>query len=482
MGIVCAENMGRPRQSSRNNSAQNTPKAASIGLTSYASVENLMANLTMHAESILMPPPQQSGPKVNGNGYPTDDAKAKSLKSSRSGYVADPTGYDKEVHNADITLPPEELQKLRPGVQPAGLARIQMPPPSAPPPPPPPRSSSLFSAALIETSFGIDNNEPRTRVYANLPHARSQDPAQKLDPFFDPYGQSIAATRKHQASGSDLKDSISNVYASTMSMYQTWREDDAVFDAESKCYSMSDVHNIQPCPENELARKSTKNPSWGSVHSATNAKDSDTDSCQYGYTVVLSRTPKGEGKRHSTTGDYISTEHCYSLSRHKGMDRLDRDCVSTSDLHRGPPPPYRPPPKYERNPPVHLSPSENADDYPKLSQTSRYARTSTSSVSSYESARSHLSPNNVSPPTVNGYDTPSPSSHNTSVGGSSQPGSAGHRSLASARESTAVRSKVNLAESYQLAIDGSCTTPTGNRLFGNSLRRAYSSPSKFFHH
>ena len=77
MGIVCAENMGRPRQSSRNNSAQNTPKAASIGLTSYASVENLMANLTMHAESILMPPPQQSGPKVNGNGYPTDDAKAK---------------------------------------------------------------------------------------------------------------------------------------------------------------------------------------------------------------------------------------------------------------------------------------------------------------------------------------------------------------------------------------------------------------------
>ena len=73
---------------------------------------------------------------------------------------------------------------------------------------------------------------------------------------------------------------------------------------------------------------------------------------------------------------------------------------------------------------------------------------------------------------------PSPSSHSTSVGGSSQPGSAEHRSLASTRESAAVRSKVNLAESYQLAIDGSCTTPTGNRLFGNSLRRAYSSPSK----
>ena len=175
--------MGRPRQSSRNNLGQNTPKAASIGLTSYASVENLMANLTMHAESILMPPPPP-GPKVNGNDHQTNDAKAKSLKLSRSGYVADPTGYDREVHNADITLPPEELQKLRPGVQPAGLARIQMPPPSAPPPPPPPRSSSLFSAALIETSFGIDNNEPRTRVYANLPLARPQDPSQKLDPFF----------------------------------------------------------------------------------------------------------------------------------------------------------------------------------------------------------------------------------------------------------------------------------------------------------
>ena len=436
-----------------------------------------MANLTMHAESMLMPPPPP-GPKVNGNGQ---HAKAKECKL-RNGYIANPLGYDREVHNADITLPPDELARSRQAPQPMGLARIQMPPPSVPPPPPPPRSSSLFTAALIETSFGIDNNEPRTRVYANLPPPKSQENTQQLDPFFDPYAQSMAAPRRRQASGSDLKDSKPNVYASTMSMYQTWREDDAVFDAESKCYSMSDVHNIAPCPENELARKSSRNPSWGSVHSVhTNAKDSDTDGCQYGYTVVLSRTPKSEKedrrKRQSSTGDYITNDHCYSLSRPKGLNNLDRDCVSTSDLHRGPPPPYRPPPRYERHS-IHQSPSEGEEVHRKLSQTSRYARTSTTSVSSYESARSHLSPNNVSPPAVNGYHTPSPNCHNTSMGGISQNGSEDRRPLS--REGPTVKSKVNLQESYQLAIDGSCTTPNGKRLFGSSLRRAYSSPSKIF--
>ena len=439
-----------------------------------------MANLTMHAESMLMPPPP--GSKVNGTSQHTDDAKAK-VQKLRSGYISDPSCNDREVHNGDITLAPDELARSRHAV---GLARVQMPPPSAPPPPPPPRSSSLFTAALIETSFGVDNNEPRTRVYANLPPPKSQQEGthQQLDPFFDPYAQSMAATRRRQASGSDLKDSKTNVYASTMSMYQTWREDDAVFDAESKCYSMSDVHNIAPCPENELARKSSRNPSWGSVCSVANAKDSDTDSCQYGYTVVLSRTPKGERegrrKRQASTGDYITNDHCYSLSRTKGLNHLDRDYVSTSDLHRGPPPPYKPPPKYERHP-TYQTPSESEEVYPKLAQSSRHARTSTTSVSSYESARSHLSPNNVSPPSVNGYHTPSPNSHNTSIVGNTQNGSAErevdrHRPLS--REAPGTRSTVNMADSYQLAIDGSCTTPNGKRLFGNSLRRAYSSPSK----
>lgn len=442
--------MGRPQPPSRSSSLTETPSPAArdaaaaaalpggvggVGLTSYASVENLMTNLTMHAESILMPPPPP--PPASGPRQENGDSAAQ----------------------RHVEL---------------------MPPPGAVPPPPPPRSSSLFTSALMETSFGVDSNEPRTRIYANLPNPTVKPTAEEsYEPHSTvrPLSHTLPAPRVHQqqlSGAADVKSSHKlNAFASTMSMYQTWREDEAVFDAESKCYSMSDVHNIAPCPENELSRRCVAQTpaaapaSWGSAHSVA-TKESDTDSCQYGYTVVVSRTPKDEDapqrKRSLPTDDYITADHCYSsLSKH-------RECVSTSDLHRGPPPPYKPPPKYER----HAKKGET--EYGRsLAQSSKYSRTSASSVSSYESARSHLSP--VSPPVVVGDLQPARDNPR-------EASPAAARELRAARgDGAALRSqpqsRVSLTESYQLAIDGSCTTPTGKSLFASSIRRAFSSPSEF---
>ncbi len=475
---VCAENIGRRRQESKNTSVHNTPSPASLGLTSYASVENLMANLTMHAESVLMPPPPLA---VTGSKPKVAIDQSKRHKA-QNGCVADSAGFNSEVHGPDFPRAAGDLSTrsgLRNGLEPLGLARIQMPPPSAPPPPPPPRSSSLFTAALIETSFGVDSNEPRTHIYANFPKKAQEPNSKRLDPHSRSMGP--AALRSQVTGIADLKSSQPNVFASTMSMYQTWRDDHAVFDSESKCYSMSDVHNILPGPENELSRKGT--PHWaGSTQSCATTKDSDTDSCQYGYTVVLSRTPKDdekEGKhmrRQFSTGNYITADHCYSsLSKYKTLERgLNRDCVSTSDLHRGPPPPYKPPPKYERQSQKLVVENGTSAASPKLSRTARHSRTSTSSVSSYESARSHFSPIFDSPPLVNGLHTPP-------LPGATERESDSQRPLAVTRQGPGGQSKVSLTESYQQAINGSCTTPVGRNLFATSLRRAYSSPSKYIH-
>ena len=187
-------------------------------------------------------------------------------------------------------------------------------------------------------------------------------------------------------------------------------------------------HNADPQSNGSL----TTNSRLSSASSVTlNSQSSDTGNLKYGYTVVLSTTPKST----------------HSSSSGKSSRR-----VVEND-----PPPYVPPPSYDAfrssNRSLNGSGHHNSD-----------------SDSSYSSARSHRSSSSYSPHVFGPGYVPRGGRENVAE----QPVPSQSRV---ARRSAVV----NLAESYRLAVGGTPPAQTGRANNRHVLQKAGSSPGKKCH-
>lgn len=202
-----------------------------------------------------------------------------------------------------------------------------------------PQTPAWPLSARIETSFSVDNAEPRTRIYH-----QGDDRA------------STASSDKH--SGRNRYSSIWSVDSKAQ-----------MSNLNQRCLSMTDVTQVE-YPENEL-REQKRVDSWLSINSQDMPQQTP-DMLNYGFTVAVATTPvnkKGSYTRHCNPPDH---DYCHSeWTQSRYNYQLPDTCSSAS------PPPYKAPPSYAAS--------------TSRTHLNRTISESTSS-GSYSTACSHMSP------------------------------------------------------------------------------------------
>ena len=414
MPTVCADSIGKPKLSKSHVKTQSTTTPG--GITSFASVENLMMNLTMNGvpgeeDPNELPfvsdlnhayhPARSCDPRVNGVG----------IRSSSTAHRNYGTHYASEQNLGRC-----DRHEHKPSLG-CYASMASMP----------------HHADRMETSFRVDGNEPRTHVYYK------QGTTNGMEPLY----YSLRDVRA-QPQNSGFAMMNSQRFPSAVSIDSPYGKDEVFLSYEQKCLSTNDVSRMQPYPENGLLQHNRVN-SWRSMQQGY--PSTHVDDCTYGYTVVVSTTPKRERQRAHSGGnygrcsgrlDYIHTEHDYYRQ-------------SVADFRDLQPPPYIAPPSYTSLYPSSMS---NSGD--------------NASSSSYETAPSHHSAQqeDSSPAPLTSEELNLPNDNQQDRG----------------KHHPTMYSRKNLAESYRRAVDSnsSCSTPLGRSLYSN-LQRSESSPSKLFH-
>lgn len=412
---VCAESGKKPSPPSQGNSYNSPP----VGMSSFASVENLMMDMTLNAQRTDL---QFTEMRVhNEPGNPGVGASNHLPHTNVKNVTQNP-----KLRRSETTASILETKK-RP------LLRS---------------CTSVASVPRMETFFGVDNSEPCTQVYHHQQQAEMGD-----------HGY-YSSTELPQQPQTEIKST--EQFTSVMSMESRYGLDEPFQNYEQKCFSTNDLTRVKPFPENKLANRDRK-ASWVSVksHGSLPAGGPGTDHDDYGYTIVLSSVPKSNNelrRRAYSGGAYLDSDNA---SHPKTSHRSRTISVgSGTSLNSRKPPPYIPPPSYAS---VIRKQSVNGDNYTRHGEDA--------SISSYETACTHFSGDASFLRSNQSLAHPAQCSV---PGEHSRP-----RSLALSHKEVH-KSKSSLADSYKQAIEstGAASTPVGRSLFG-MLRRTASSPGKY---
>ena len=333
---VCAENVGRPRAVMTSSGL--TYGTTSRGyITSFASVENLLMDLTMNGvqedETLL-----QGVNNLNSAFHPAmSHTDARTVGSSNGARSCDPrvngahpqlrrcnTSRDmrreqsQSVYSSKHSLGPNDTQYFSS----SDMRRN-------------PSSTSLaLQADRLETSFGVDNGEPRTHVRGKV--RSSADPG--YSSLYDMQSRAQSATGILYNRGR---------YTSSVSIETHYGEEESYLQQEQKCLSTNDVSRMVPYPENGLARHRHHGGRSSQASMSESVEMQPDDHNHYGYTVVLSTTPKSDNVRARHRSASAST---YPEERdhwhHRERVHSDHDYHKPAPKAAAPPP-YIPPPSYQ---------------------------------------------------------------------------------------------------------------------------------------
>lgn len=415
---VCAEGVGRPRQAPGSSLTNSTVPG---GITSFASVENLMMDLTMNGmnsddEEEENPyrasylnkayhPARSCDPRVNGV-FP-------GLKRSNTQRNLNWERDSKYASTRSLVHPATEFER-------GNLERY------------PSTLSMPLQGDRLETYFGVDDSSPHTHL---IPGSGSFETSRGL-------------TRHRSATGL----LPNKAFSSTVSVETHYGADESFFQNEHKCLSTNDVYRLAPYPENGLSKhQCSSKSSYSSIPGAPRFREADNDT--YGYTVVLSTTPKSNQtrERHLSESSLQQHHNPYNYTSHIDSDH---DYYKRGLSRHQNPPPYVPPPSYKS---IYQETAVSID----------------SSHSSYETA-----PSRPATPETHKYlyrSQPPQYISQPNVYGSLQ------ELFKRGKHDSRFTSRSNMSGSYRKAVDRdhNYSTPLGRSLFrSRSLRRSQSSPSK----
>ena len=213
-----------------------------------------------------------------------------------------------------------------------------------------PSVSSLSSlpGARLETSFGVNHEEPQTRILCNpiVPPV----PTESTVPFYGSQEfQALSYISQPRVIATDQSIFVNPVslVSSVDNIFERSRSEEPVTEPPSRFYSMSNVNEVGPVPENRLGQRhdsaSTMRSSCTLVGEAPQlAIDSD-----YGYTVVLASAPKQQqGTPYSRL---IQSQPCNvggGSVADSGYGGPASDTISVGSSRPDTPPPYVGPPSY----------------------------------------------------------------------------------------------------------------------------------------
>ena len=361
---VCAENIGRPQAPVVKTPAQPMYHPVMPGwITSFASVENLLMDLTMNGT--MEEEPLEDVMVSNGGNLNMAFHPAMAQGTVAGARSCDPrvNGVNPRLRRCNTSRDIHREKGLHASHVSTRTARSMRRHPST--------ISMPLHGDRLETSFGVDNEEPRTHIRTRSGHVGGNTGEYS---FYD-------AQQCGLLNASKVLHDQRYRYPSSMSIETNYGEEES-FLPEQKCFSTNDVSQVQACPENELARHHTT-----FTTSYNNLSESVADWATYGYTVVLSTTPKSEHhrRRHQSAGHMQCDDGHDSAVRHVNSNshqcqphsvHIDHDYYKQANVTQSEhtqqsrmwkssmaPPPYIPPPSYQqhsRRTPSELSSSHSS--------------------------------------------------------------------------------------------------------------------------